>query len=262
MSLTAKLRRAPLRLATGAYILNTGIGKLSADEETAKQLHGMASGTYRFLGKMDPKTFAKVLAVGEITVGGALLLPIVPPVIAGGALLGFSGALLNVYWNTPGMHEDGDPRPTNQGVAMAKDVWMFGIGVRAGRRRAAGAGTRQEGRDRRHGCREARRSGPAGAKGAQEGVQGEPRDRRHGRRLGEGPASRRQQGCAEGCGEGREACAQGLEAGRCPARRRPFGIRPGGRGQGEEGPRHGEGSRPGVRPGRGREDRRGCQTGP
>jgi len=79
MSLTAKLRRAPLRLATGAYILNTGIGKLSADEETAKQLHGMASGTYRFLGKMDPKTgaaseiplpeFKKGFPVGTLDLG-------------------------------------------------------------------------------------------------------------------------------------------------------------------------------------------------
>jgi uncharacterized membrane protein YphA (DoxX/SURF4 family) len=129
MSLSAKLRRAPLRLVTGAFVLNAGVGKLSADEETAKALHGMASGTYGFLGKMDPKTFAKVLAVGEITVGSALLLPIVSPVIAGGALLGFSGGLLNLYWHTPGMHEDGDPRPTQQGTAIAKDVWMFGIGA-------------------------------------------------------------------------------------------------------------------------------------
>ena len=35
MSLAAKLRRAPLRLATGAFILNAGVGKLSADEGTA-----------------------------------------------------------------------------------------------------------------------------------------------------------------------------------------------------------------------------------
>jgi hypothetical protein len=58
MSLSAKLRRAPLRLATGAYILNTGLTKLNADDETAKSLHGMASGTYPVLGKLEPKVFA------------------------------------------------------------------------------------------------------------------------------------------------------------------------------------------------------------
>jgi hypothetical protein len=26
------------------------------------------------------------------------------------------------------MHKEGDPRPTHQGMALSKDVWMFGIG--------------------------------------------------------------------------------------------------------------------------------------
>ena len=75
MSLAAKLRRAPLRIATGAFILNAGIGKLKADEGTAAALHGMGSGAYPVLKKVEPKVFIKVLAVGEIAVGTALLLP-------------------------------------------------------------------------------------------------------------------------------------------------------------------------------------------
>lgn len=129
MSLSGKFRRAPLRLASGAFVLNTGIGKLSADEQTAKQLHGTAIGTYPFLEKVQPKLFVKGLAVGEITVGSALLLPFVSPVVAGAALVGFSGALLNMYWRTPGMHEEGNPRPTRDGMAIAKDVWLFGMGA-------------------------------------------------------------------------------------------------------------------------------------
>jgi uncharacterized membrane protein YphA (DoxX/SURF4 family) len=129
MTLSAKLRRAPLRAVTGAYILNSGVGKLSADDQTSQALHGMASGTYPFLGKVQPKMFSKGLAVGEITVGTVLLLPVVSPVVAGAALAGFSGALLKLYWNTPGMHEDGSPRPTQQGIAVSKDVWMLGIGA-------------------------------------------------------------------------------------------------------------------------------------
>ena len=129
MALSAKLRRAPMRIATGAYILNSGVTKLHVDDETAKGLHGTAVGTYDFLGKMDPKTVSRALAAGEITVGTLVLVPIVPPVIAGGALMAFSGLLLNLWWNTPGMHEEGSPRPTHQGSVIAKDVWMFGIGT-------------------------------------------------------------------------------------------------------------------------------------
>jgi hypothetical protein len=129
MSVSAKLRRAPLRIATGAYILNTGVTKLNADDDTAKSLHGMASNTYPIFSKVDPKVFIRALAVGEMAVGGALLLPIVPPVVAGAALAGFSGVLLNTYWRTPGMHHEGSVRPTPQGTAVSKDVWMMGIGV-------------------------------------------------------------------------------------------------------------------------------------
>ncbi len=129
MSLSAKLRRAPLRIATGAYILNTGVTKLGADDDTAKSLHGMATGTYPFLGRIDPKLLAKGVAVGELAVGTVVLLPVVPPAVAGAALVGFSGALLNMYWNTPGMHHEGSLRPTPQGTPVSKDVWLLGIGL-------------------------------------------------------------------------------------------------------------------------------------
>jgi uncharacterized membrane protein YphA (DoxX/SURF4 family) len=129
MSFAAKARRAPLRAVTGAFIINSGVGKLGADDDTAKAMHGMATGTYPFLDKVQPKLFAKGLAVGEIAVGSVVLLPIVSPVVAGAALVGFSGALLNLYWNTPGMHEEGTPRPTQQGIPIAKDAWMLGIGL-------------------------------------------------------------------------------------------------------------------------------------
>ena len=40
------LPQIPVRLTTGAFILNAGIGKLSADEGTAQFLHGAAASTY------------------------------------------------------------------------------------------------------------------------------------------------------------------------------------------------------------------------
>jgi len=118
-----------MRVATGAFILNSGLGKLGAEDDAAKGVHSMATGAYPFVEKIPPKTFAKALAVGEIALGGALLAPIVPAGLAGLGLVGFSGALLGMWWRTPGMHMEGSPRPTKQGIAIAKDVWMLGVGV-------------------------------------------------------------------------------------------------------------------------------------
>lgn len=129
MSLAAKLRRAPERIVTGAFILNSGLSKLTADDDTSKGVHGMASGAYPAFGKVHHKAFTRAVGVGETALGSALLLPIVRARYAGFGLMAFSGALLGMYWRTPGTHEEGSPRPTLQGTALAKDVWMFGIGT-------------------------------------------------------------------------------------------------------------------------------------
>lgn len=129
MSLAAKLRRAPQRLATGAFILNSGIGKLKGNEQTAVAIHGMAANAYPALAGIEPKKFLKLVAVSEIALGGALLAPVVPTFIAGAGLMGFSGSLLGMWWKTPGMHHPGSPRPTQLGTPVSKDVWMLGIGA-------------------------------------------------------------------------------------------------------------------------------------
>jgi uncharacterized membrane protein YphA (DoxX/SURF4 family) len=133
------LAQLPPRLATGAFILNSGLQKWTGDDETAAGIHGFASGTYPFLKDMDPPTFLKALAAGEIAVGATLLAPFVPGRLAGLALTGFSASLLGLYLRTPGMH-DGHYRPTQQGTPIAKDIWMLGIGaglVLGGSRRRA-----------------------------------------------------------------------------------------------------------------------------
>jgi uncharacterized membrane protein YphA (DoxX/SURF4 family) len=124
-----RLSHIPPRVATGAFILNTGLGKLRADEATATGVHGMAVGTYPFLAKTDPKVFVKALGVGEVVLGATLLSPFVSPLVAGAALMGFSGSLLQVYRKTPGLTRQDGVRPTQQGTPIAKDVWMFGIGL-------------------------------------------------------------------------------------------------------------------------------------
>jgi len=122
-----KLSHIPTRLATGAFIANAGIGKWSGDEQTAAALHGMASNTYPFLSAIEPKTFLRLLAGGEIALGAALLAPVVPAAVAGTALVAFSAGLLGLYLRTPEMRQG--LRPTQQGTAIAKDVWLLGIGA-------------------------------------------------------------------------------------------------------------------------------------
>ncbi len=129
MNLSIKARQLPPRLATGAFILNSGLGKRGADEATAAGVHGMAAGTYPFLGNIEPRTFTRLLSAGEIALGSALLLPIVPTALAGAGLMAFSGGLLGLYLRTPGMREPGSLRPTQQGIGISKDVWMLAIGA-------------------------------------------------------------------------------------------------------------------------------------
>ena len=129
MGLPVKLRHVPQRMAKGAFILNSGIGKLNADEETAAQLHGFAVGTYPFLARLKPRDFVKLLGGTEVALGSALMLPVVPSALAGAALAAFSGGLLGLYARTPGMRKEGTPLPTQQGIPIAKDVWMLGIGL-------------------------------------------------------------------------------------------------------------------------------------
>lgn len=92
----------PLRVATGAYILNSGIGKLGADEGTAQFLRGAAAGTYPAVFKdMKPNSFAQLLSYSEIALGAALLAPMVPATVAGAALTGFGASLLGMYFKLP-----------------------------------------------------------------------------------------------------------------------------------------------------------------
>ena len=102
---------------------------MSADEETAAQLHGFAVGAYPFLAKLKPRDFVRLLAASEIALGATLLVPIIPSAVAGAGLTAFSGGLLGLYARTPGMRKENSPFPTQQGIALAKDVWMMGIGL-------------------------------------------------------------------------------------------------------------------------------------
>jgi hypothetical protein len=90
MRVPIKLRHLPGRLATGAVIVNAGLSKRRADEATVAGLHGMAAGTYPFLNQIPPRRFVQLLSATEVTLGTALLLPIVPTALVGAGLTAFS----------------------------------------------------------------------------------------------------------------------------------------------------------------------------
>jgi hypothetical protein len=118
----------PVRLVTGAYILNAGLQKRGADPEMARRLHGFATGAYPQFEKMPPEDFAMLLSTGEVTVGALLLSPFVSTAVAGAALTTFAGLLGGLYLRTPGMREEGSLQPTEQGTPLAKDSWLLAIG--------------------------------------------------------------------------------------------------------------------------------------
>jgi uncharacterized membrane protein YphA (DoxX/SURF4 family) len=124
-----KLRHVPGRVAAGAFTMHSGLQKLHADDEHAAGIHGMAAGTYPFLKGLSPTTFAKALAVGEIVLGAAVLVPFVPNRVAGAALTAFGASLLALYARTPGMRKPGSIWPEPAGIGLSKDVWLTAIGA-------------------------------------------------------------------------------------------------------------------------------------
>jgi hypothetical protein len=124
-----KARDVPGRIATGGFILHTGLEKWKADEARAKALHSTAANAFPVLADIPPNQFLKLLAATEIALGSALLAPVVPGALAGLALTGFSGSLLAMYARTPALRKPGSIWPSPTGIAVSKDIWMVGIGL-------------------------------------------------------------------------------------------------------------------------------------
>jgi hypothetical protein len=128
--MATKLWHVPVRLATGAIILDQGLLKLGADEETAKWLHGQAVHAFPQFADVEPKDFVQLLSTGEIALWAALLgIGIVPSSLAGLGLGIFGGALTRLYLRAPGTRREGTIAPSQQGIGLVKDSWMLAIGT-------------------------------------------------------------------------------------------------------------------------------------
>jgi hypothetical protein len=122
-----RLSHIPLRLTTGAFILNAGWGKRHLDKDSAAGLRAMAARVIPPVNRIDAEKFGKILSYAEMTLGAALLTPFLPSRLAGIGLGIFSGSLFTMYLKTPGMTLKDGIRPSPQGTALAKDIWMLGI---------------------------------------------------------------------------------------------------------------------------------------
>jgi hypothetical protein len=160
-----RLSHLPLRLATGAFLLNSGYTKRGLDSESAAGLQTMAAVAVPQAAKMPPQQFGSMLSGGEMALGALLLAPFVSPLVAGAGLTAFGAASLQMYRKTPGFTESDGIRPTATGTPFAKDVWMTGIGVALvldglidGTKRTA----RSTRRSVKRGAKKARRALPVG----------------------------------------------------------------------------------------------------
>ncbi|MFF2245063.1 hypothetical protein ACFVTM_12885 [Arthrobacter sp. NPDC058130] len=124
-----RMSHIPLRVTTGAFILNSGFGKRNLDRNSAAGLQRMAAKAIPPVSRMEPEVFGNVLSYSEMALGAALLAPFLPSRLVGVGLGIFSGSMLTMYLRTPGMTEGDGIRPSEKGTALAKDVWMFGIAI-------------------------------------------------------------------------------------------------------------------------------------
>lgn len=128
--MSTKAWQVPLRLATGLFMLNSGLSKQNIPEEHARSLTDFAGSAFQPVAETAPKQFVAALSATEVTIGSALLaMPFVSPLLAGLSLLGYSGGLNWLYIKTPSLHEPGSLRPTQEGIPLAKDFWMTAIGA-------------------------------------------------------------------------------------------------------------------------------------
>lgn len=127
--MTFKIHQLPPRLACGAFLLHTGFSKRTLNAETAAGLRDQAARVFPALGKMDPVLFGKLLSTFEISLGTALVIPIVPTWLVSAGLIGFSGMLMGVYLKTPELTQNNGIRPSPAGMPIARDVFMLGSAI-------------------------------------------------------------------------------------------------------------------------------------
>ncbi len=123
------MQNYPIRFTAGAFILNSGLNKLNGEDDYLEHVFGMAVTAYPILDVVGSTRFAKLFGSLEVLLGTLLLIPLIPDAVAGTVMLPFSAGLVGLYLRIPGMRGEKSLRPTSQGIAMAKDLWLLGISL-------------------------------------------------------------------------------------------------------------------------------------
>ncbi|MEX5275931.1 hypothetical protein [Kocuria sp. CPCC 205261] len=124
-----RISNAILRGVPGAFLLQSGYGKLGMDSESAEGLKQFASTGVPQFADWDSQTFTKFIAGTELALGTALLTPFVSKRLAGAGLLAFSAGLLSMYFRNSDMTQEDGIRPSEQGLTLSKDAFLAAIGA-------------------------------------------------------------------------------------------------------------------------------------
>jgi hypothetical protein len=114
---------------SGPWQVTKGYGSSWIFEPQLTCANALQGVHYPAFSLVDAKRFTGLLSTAEIAIGAALVVPVVPAWLAGAGLTAFALGTLGLYLRTPGMREEGSLRPTQQGIPLAKDAWMVGIGL-------------------------------------------------------------------------------------------------------------------------------------
>ena len=111
-------------------MLNSGVSTFTATDERTKRLQSTVATLVPQVERMDPRTFAKALGAGEVALGTALMLPVVPAAVAGLGLSAFAASLIATRRpSSNGQHAEAATDTTTQAVPNATEAWMLGSGV-------------------------------------------------------------------------------------------------------------------------------------
>lgn len=124
-----RLSNAILRGVSGAYLIQSGLGKKDLPEEAYGHLKGMAASGIPQFGEWDDKTFGQFLWLSEIGIGAVMVTPFVNKRLAGAALLAFSAGMLSMYFRNDELTQADGIRPSQEGTPLSKDVWLAAIGA-------------------------------------------------------------------------------------------------------------------------------------
>lgn len=118
-----------LRAIPGAFILNSGLGKLQTPPEASVGMQQYASTGISAVQEIPADKFGQALGVAETALGAALLTPFVSNRLAGAGLTAFGAGLLTLYFGNESNTEADGIRPSQEGIALAKDSWLVALGV-------------------------------------------------------------------------------------------------------------------------------------